>query len=213
MSSSRRIKTGNFEEFKDGLGSMNWSERWLLICGCGCILCILALLGTIAFGLVLSLGSDFREHRYCLDLTGCKELPKGGGDPPSCTGDQNGVAWATITVDTEGQRTVCIDIIVSDTVALPLTGLHIHGPLSEDNAQNAAIFVSFGGTAMEIADGGIITAGTDGVKIEKCVNVDDSIALAIITNAHLFYLNAHNAPFSNGALRDQLGSNCRGDNP
>lgn len=196
-------------EIGGGTSGMTWRDRWLLICCCFLVLLVLGILGVVGFAKVLGLDSDLDTHRYCLDLTGCKELPHEGGDPPACAGDPNGAAWATITVETKGQDTVCVDILVGDLITLPVRGLHIHGPLDLTNAQVKGVFVDFGSSAAEL--GPFTQTGPDGVRIRRCVDVNNEKASEIIDSPHLFYLNVHNTPFPDGALRDQLGNGCRDD--
>ena len=200
------MESSLYREVTGKEGGVSPAIRWLIIC---CCFCVALVIGAVALGLVIDLRFDLETHRYCMDLTGCKELPHEGGDPPGCRGDPNGSAWAKITVDTRGKDTVCVDVLVADTVALPVTKMHVHGPLNKDSAQNEVPFVNFGDSPAEIEDGGVLDSGSDGVRITKCVEVDKSVSKAITSNPQLFYLNVHNGPFPDGAVRDQLGNGCR----
>ncbi len=182
-----------------GLGSGQF--LWICCC-CFCLLCVAAILGVIGFALIVDLLGDVSEHHFCLDLTGCKEKPVGGGNPPDCSGDSNGVGWARVTVR-EG-KDVCVDIII-ENIGLPVMGMHIHGPLTVDDPLNAGIFVPEDGTSsFDVVpdDSGA------GIQIKDCQPISSATSDAILNNPQLFYLNVHNAGFPEGALRDLLGNGC-----
>lgn len=173
----------------------------LAVCCC-CILCVLAILGAVAFGLVVGLENELNEFRYCMDLTGCKELPPGTNNPPACVGDEDGFAFAIAILNKDS---VCINILIDD-ISLPVESMHIHGPLTVDDPGNAGIFIPQDGTSS--FDVTVDESGT-GVRIVSCESVTKDRIEAITANPHLFYLNVHNGPFPAGALRDQLGNGCR----
>ncbi|HEC66356.1 MAG TPA: CHRD domain-containing protein [bacterium] len=195
-----------YEEASTRAEGMTNRDMLLLMCGCFAILGVLAALGTVALGFVIDTRLGLDEHRYCLDLTGCKELEPLGGNPPGCRGDPNGFAFAKITVKTSGQDSICIDILADD-IGLPITAMHIHGPLNVADPENTGIFVPEDGTSSFDVT---VDEASDGIRIISCENVASATSKAIIDNPQLFYLNVHNGAFPNGALRDQLGNGCRG---
>ncbi len=182
---------------------LNQRSQLLLVCIC-CFCCLpLVILGVVGFARELNLRRALDEHRYSVDMDGCKERPLGGGNPASCPGDPNGSGFGVVIVETRGKEEVCVDIIVDFVGAA--TGLHIHGPLTVTDPQVAAIFVPEDGSSFDIVP--IETA--TGERYKSCRRVSDNVAKAIVDNPHLFYANFHTAAFPNGALRDSLGNGQR----
>jgi len=201
----QEIKGDVFEEIRSSKTGLTNRDLLLLVCGLFTIAMCVAVLGAVGFGFIINLMFKLDEHRYCLDLTGCKELEPGVGNPPACIGDPNGFAFARIDIKTKGQDTICIDILL-DEIGFPVTAMHIHGPLTVTDPENTGIFVPEDGSSSF----DVTPAETgDGVRIITCQNVASDTSKAIINDPHLFYLNVHNAGFPNGALRDQLGNGCR----
>ena len=207
MPTFKKIEGGVYDEVTGRGEGMTKRDILLLFCALFAIAIVLSIIGVVGFGFAINTMLGLDEHRYCLDLTGCKELTPLGGNPPGCRGDPNGFAWAKIDVETRGKNTICIDILLDD-IGFPVTGMHIHGPLNVADPENTGIFVPEDGTSSFD-----VTADEtgDGVRIIACENVDSSTAKSIINNPQLFYLNVHNGAFPNGALRDQLGNGCRRD--
>jgi hypothetical protein len=102
----------------------------------------------------------------------------GGGDP-------NGSGTASITLNPT-QRQVCYDITVSGIA--PATAAHIHRGAA---GQNGLVVVPLG-------------APTNGTARGCTGNVDPEVINAIAQNPSGFYVNVHNAPYPNGAIRGQL---------
>lgn len=115
--------------------------------------------------------------KFTTVLTGAAEVP-GPGDP-------DGRGEATIIVN-PGKAKICWSIEVSDIE--PATAAHIH----------AAIAGVSGGVVLGLS------APTDGDS-EGCEDVDRGLADAIRKSPQAYYVNVHNAPYPNGALRGQLG--------
>lgn len=120
---------------------------------------------------------------YSLDMTGAQEVP-GPGDP-------DGLGTGTITLnDATGQ--ISWDIVYSNIDAP--TGMHIHGP-NGSAGQAAGVFVGLG----------VATSGGAGTLISSATTTTANVA-AILANPTDFYVNIHNASFTGGAIRGQLGS-------
>ncbi|HEV8295970.1 MAG TPA: CHRD domain-containing protein [Acidimicrobiales bacterium] len=119
------------------------------------------------------------EVAYTVALTGAAEVPGG-------TGDGDGSGSATVTVNSS-TGLVCVSITTANID--PMTGLHIHP----------------GAVGVE---GGIVVdfAVTSGTSAGKCVTTTASQAAAINADPTSFYLNAHTAAFTDGAIRGQLAA-------
>jgi hypothetical protein len=114
-------------------------------------------------------------------LTGAEEV-NAEGVPNQ--GDPDGSGFATITVN-PGQKLVCYELSVSDIA--PAFAAHIHFAPA---GQNGDIVVP-------------LEPPTDGTSSD-CASVDRALAKNILKNPSLYYVNVHNEPFPNGALRGQL---------
>jgi hypothetical protein len=112
-------------------------------------------------------------------LTGAAEVP-GPGDP-------DGTGKATITVN-PGKSRICWEIEVKDIE--PASAAHIHIGLAGTAPANNVVLG--------------LSAPTDGDS-EGCEDVERSLADAIRKSPASYYVNVHNAPYPNGALRGQLG--------
>lgn len=109
-------------------------------------------------------------------LTGTEEVP-GPGDP-----DGAGLAEVTIVDRTDN---LCYEVSVSNIE--PATAAHIHRG------------------ARGVAGPPVVTldAPADG-ESNACLSVDSALADEIARNPAGFYINVHNAPYPNGAVRGQL---------
>ncbi|MDQ3357626.1 MAG: CHRD domain-containing protein [Actinomycetota bacterium] len=112
-----------------------------------------------------------------MELTGEAEVP-GPGDP-------DGSGTATLRVN-PGQQEICYSIEVTDIQAA--TAAHIHEAGVEDSGP---VVVS-------------LEAPTSGMS-SGCADVDRALALDILRNPDASFVNVHNAEFSAGAVRGQLG--------
>jgi hypothetical protein len=113
-------------------------------------------------------------------MTGAAEVP-GPGDP-------NGRGTSTITVN-PGQEEVCWEITVEE-ITLPATAAHIHvGAAGTAPPNNVVVTLS-------PPDANGFSSG--------CTTVEPELALAILKNPENYYVNVHNEPFPNGAIRGQL---------
>ncbi len=115
--------------------------------------------------------------RFTATLTGASEVP-GPGDP-------DGMGTATIRVNS-GRGQVCYTISVS--AIAPATMAHIH--------EAAA------GVSGPVVVG--LMAPTSGTS-QGCVSITRELAKEIIKNPSDYYVNVHNAEFTPGAVRGQLG--------
>src|SRR5215207_3608381 len=97
-------------------------------------------------------------------------------------------ATFTITID-RNARTLCYTITTSN-VALPLLAAHIHAaPAGEAGPVVVPLF----------------TQPVNATTVAACLSdLDKNLLKAIIRNPQDYYVNVHNAPFPNGAVRGQL---------
>lgn len=120
---------------------------------------------------------------YTLSMDGAQEVSPNVGDP-------DGTAAGTLTVN-DSTGLISWSFTYAN-IAAP-TDMHIHGPVGPVGV-NAGIFVGLG----------VATSGGAGTLISSLTTtVANALAInAIPTN---FYVNIHNSPFPNGAVRGQLG--------
>jgi hypothetical protein len=120
-------------------------------------------------------------RRFSTDLSGAAEVP-GPGDP-----DGSGTANLRFNA---GQGEVCFELTVSN-IALPATGAHIHV-----------------GTATEAGDVVVpLEPAPDASGSSSgCVSADRALIETILQNPEGYYVNVHNAEFSDGAVRGQLSN-------
>jgi hypothetical protein len=109
-------------------------------------------------------------------LTGSEEVP-GPGDP-----DGAGLAEVTIVDRTDN---LCYEVSVSNIE--PATAAHIHR--GERGVAGPPVVT--------------LDAPADG-ESNGCLSVDSALADEISRNPGGFYINVHNAPYPNGAVRGQL---------
>ena len=119
-------------------------------------------------------------------LTGAQEVPPG---------DPDGAGVATIILLPE-QRTLCYSVVV--TGIAPATAAHIH----RGRPGEAGPIVVPLAPPTQGASGGCVT------------NVDPALLRAISADPGAYYVNVHNAPYPEGAVRGQLlgpgGAGTRG---
>jgi hypothetical protein len=128
--------------------------------------------------------ADEKTATFTIQLSGAAEVcPTASG---TCGGP--GTGTATITVD-RNARTVCYSI-TTQNVALPLLAAHIH---------EAPVGVA-GPVVVPLFTSPVNSAATSG-----CVtDVNKNLLKNILRNPEEYYVNVHNAPFPNGAVRGQL---------
>ena len=120
--------------------------------------------------------SAAQEMKATAKLTGAAEVP-GPGDP-----DGGGTVQLTLNPD---KSEVCYDLTV--TKIDEATAAHIH-----EGAAGKA---------------GPVKVPFDAPKtgsVKGCKTADAAVVKAIMTNPADYYVNVHNAAFSNGAVRGQL---------
>ena len=151
---------------------------------------IVAIAGVVGLGAISIAGAQGPQLQpaanpqasFTVALNGTNEFP-GPGDP-------DGTGTATVTVNAvTGQ--VCVNIATTNIDAM--NAMHIH--------PGAA------GTANPPAVDFAVTSGTSAAK---CVSTTPLQAAAIVAAPADFYLNAHNAAFSAGAIRGQLAARVLG---
>jgi aldose sugar dehydrogenase len=125
-------------------------------------------------------GGNGDVRTFSAELTGAAEVP-GPGDP-------DGSGTATITLD-PSQGEVCFELTVSN-IELPATAAHIHeAPVGEA-----------GDVVVPLTPAPDASGSSSG-----CIsNVDRALTQNIIQNPEQYYVNVHNAEFSDGAVRGQL---------
>jgi hypothetical protein len=129
--------------------------------------------------------ADEKTATFTVQLSGANEVCPTA--PGTCGGP--GTGTATITID-RNARTLCYSITTSN-VALPLLAAHIHvAPVGEAGPVVVPLFTQ------------PVNAATVG---PTCLSgLDKNLLKAIIRNPQNYYVNVHNAPFPNGAVRGQL---------
>jgi hypothetical protein len=151
---------------------------------------IVAIAGVVGLGAISIAGAQGPtlqpaanpQASFTVALNGTNEFP-GPGDP-------DGTGTATVTVNgTTGQ--VCVNIATTNIDAM--TAMHIHPGAA--GVANPPV-VDF-----------VVTSGTSAAK---CVSATPLQAAAIIATPADFYLNAHTAAFSAGAIRGQLAPRVLG---
>jgi hypothetical protein len=128
--------------------------------------------------------ADPKTATFTIQLSGAAEVCPTA--PGTCGGPGDGTT--TITSD-RNARTLCY-AITTQNVALPLAAAHIHvAPAGQAGPVVVPLF------------GEPVNAAT----VAACLSdVDKNLLKAIIRNPENYYVNVHNAPFPNGAVRGQL---------
>jgi hypothetical protein len=128
--------------------------------------------------------ADEKTATFTIQLSGAAEVCPTA--PGTCGGP--GTGTATITID-RNARTVCY-AITTQNVALPLLAAHIHeAPAGQAGPVVVPLF----------------TSPVNSASASGCVtNVDKNLLKDILRNPEEYYVNVHNAPFPNGAVRGQL---------
>ncbi len=128
--------------------------------------------------------ADEKTATFTIQLSGAAEVCPTA--PTTCGGP--GTGTATITIDRNAQ-TVCYSI-TTQNVALPLLAAHIHEALA---GQAGPVVVP------------LFTAPVNSATTSGCVTgVNKNLLKDILRNPEEYYVNVHNAPFPNGAVRGQL---------
>jgi hypothetical protein len=139
----------------------------------------------LLFGCVLAALAAVPVHAttivYAIDMDGAQEAP--------LAGDPDGSAVGTLTID-DATGAVSWSLTYSN-IAAP-TGMHIH--LAPPGVAGAIV-----------VDLGVATTGGPGTLINSTTTLP-ATALLINTTPGAYYINVHNLVFSQGAVRDQLGT-------
>jgi hypothetical protein len=112
-------------------------------------------------------------------LTGAREVPG--------PGDANGAGTARLRLNVD-QRRICYTIDVS-RIALPASAAHIH---SGGRRVAGSIVVTLG------------APGEDGMAEGCATGLAKSLIRAIRDDPARYYVNVHNGPYPDGAVRGQL---------
>ena len=123
------------------------------------------------------MSKDGMDHMMGTMLTGAAEVP-GPGDP-------DGKGHFHYKLDMASNQ-LCYKMMVENIVAP--TAAHIH-----DGAAGTA-----GGVAAALQTPVL------GRETDTCMNIDPALARRVMASPASFYVNVHNAPFPNGAVRGQL---------
>jgi CHRD domain len=129
--------------------------------------------------------ADQKTATFTIQLSGAAEVCPTA--PGTCGGP--GTGTATITID-RNARTLRYSI-TTQNVALPLAAAHIHqAPAGQAGPVVIPLFTA------------PINSATVGPTLLTGLNKD--LLKDIIRNPQGYYVNVHNAPFPNGAVRGQL---------
>jgi CHRD domain len=129
--------------------------------------------------------ADPKTATFTIQLSGAAEVCPTA--PGTCGGP--GTGTATIEIN-RNARTLCY-AITTQNVALPLLAAHIHvAPVGQAGPVVVPLFTQ------------PINAAT--VPRTCLTGLDKNLLKAIIRNPQNYYVNVHNAPFPNGAVRGQL---------
>jgi predicted aconitase with swiveling domain len=129
--------------------------------------------------------ADPKTATFTIQLSGAAEVCPTA--PGTCGGP--GTGTATIEID-RNARTLCY-AITTQNVALPLLAAHIHvAPVGEAGPVVVPLFTQ------------PVNAAT--VQRTYSTGLDKNLLKAIIRDPQDYYVNVHNAPFPNGAVRGQL---------
>lgn len=118
---------------------------------------------------------------FSVAMTGPQEVPG--------PGDADGIASGTITLN-DVTGAVSWNFTYAN-IATPLSAMHIH-----TGAAGAS-----GGVLISL---GVATSGGAGTLISSTVHGNLAQVTSVLNNPSGFYVNIHNAPFANGAIRGQL---------
>ena len=142
-------------------------------------------------GIVIPLAngaSGERTKALQATLSGKNEIDQQSGRKNA--GDRNGLGSFSAVVDS-GQ--ICHGIVVRD-IDDPVAA-HIHRGGANANGPVVVTLTH-------------PTAGDPGAS-SNCVAIDDALATQILRRPNRFYVNVHNGPFPNGAVRGQLKAQRR----
>ena len=129
--------------------------------------------------------ADPKTATFTIQLSGAEEVCPTA--PGTCGGP--GTGTATITID-RNARTLCY-AITTQNVALPLVAAHIHAaPAGEAGDVVIPLFTQ------------PVNAPTVGPTCLTGLN--KNLLKDILRNPENYYVNVHNTPFPNGAVRGQL---------
>ena len=138
---------------------------------------VAAAIACAALSALAPAGATAQGRPLSASLTGAAEVP-GPGDP-----DGSGEFFVTVN---PGLGEVCYQLSVADIA--PATAAHIHaGPAGVAGGVVVGLVPPTSGTSSD------------------CAAVDRDLAMAILRDPAVFYVNVHNAAFPAGAIRGQLG--------
>jgi hypothetical protein len=178
------------ESISDEDKKLIWAIAWIFSFF---ILLVLAVLGTVALGLVISLDNRLDKHRYCFDMTNVGIYDDAGG------GDPDGIGRGYLQVDLNSK--VISYKFLFDGVG-NITSFVINGPVNSTNVYTAPLFFPYDGEW----DDPLEPNSNGFYQSSKSISSTD--AQNIVKNPYLYYLILKSDTYPDGAIGQSITSDC-----